>query len=429
MVDKRPEHEAQPPLQPLPMTSCSGCALYCDDVLFEIDPTHNPRLITDCQRGQNWAIAQQRRMRTAHIQGRAASGESALAHGLSLMRRSSHPQLIGLNHLTLADQQLAINWIQQWRGSVDIDVQQIQSSHQLALSIVGRVTATIGQIADNADLVVVWGEYNEAKIPRLKQRLDMPSKTWWHFDLPATDAADLIQWWRIVVKQWKKTGVPDPLELKSQRVLEFGKSWGGQLPIVWLTTLHQIVSSGYVAWLYDLDEQQTSSAATVAFYRWVRELNDLTRAVCLPLSANHNSLGAENVLAWTTGFSRSLNFNIEPRSGQTFSARRQLESGDIDLLIAVVGEAKDCYWPTTGRHPESSIPVILLHACDHDAARQVELAIPIPQLGWDVSGDVCRLDEWVVYRPAWKANEFFWPKHIFAGLSGQPDWESRLNSV
>ncbi len=93
----------------------------------------------------------------------------------------------------------------------------------------------------------------------------------------------------------------------------------------------------------------------------VRELNDRTRCVGLHLTDGENSAGAENVLAWRTGYARAIDFARGfPRFGPAeFSAERLLERSQVDAFI-VVGEESLARLSPAAREAQAAIPTICI---------------------------------------------------------------------
>jgi formylmethanofuran dehydrogenase subunit B len=322
---------------------------------------------------------------------------------LALVQAAKHVQVVGWHHLDITDQQALLDWTAAWRGSIDRSAVDDRNSVGVALTQVGKVTATLGQIRDGADTIVVWGQHGLPRYPRLRETLSGNSPQWFDIDLPAGEGIEVLQWLRMVVQAWSHLRqLPADLDaamLQSPGVEQIGR----QRASLWLERLLQIARSTYVTWLYSPDEKARSVESNLeatACLQLVRQLNDLTRCVCLTLTADHNSLGAENVAAWTTGFTGRINWNESPRSGESFAARQQGLSGAVDLWVAIVGHPADTIWPLVEGQKFNRVPTILLYTCDHPLVTQVDVAIPIGQVGWDHTGDVCRLDDWLITRPA-----------------------------
>ncbi len=127
--------------------------------------------------------------------------------------------------------------------------------------------------------------------------------------------------------------------------------------------------------LYGGASNETGSAHLVhhAILALVRDLNDVTRFVCLPMGGGGNLTGAENAITSQTGYPPPVNLaRAYPRYGPgEYSASISLERGEPDAALIVAGD------PTAGlspaaRHHLARIPSIVLdpndtpHSPGHD---------------------------------------------------------------
>ena len=88
----------------------------------------------------------------------------------------------------------------------------------------------------------------------------------------------------------------------------------------------------------------SSAAEALAVARLIRELNDHTRWVRIPLLAAVNSAGRSNVLAWRTGFSHGIDFPAADSSASSaglIQAEQLLERGEVDAALVVCDDPSE----------------------------------------------------------------------------------------
>ena len=216
----------------------------------------------------------------------------------------------------------------------------------LAFQAIGSSTATFGEIRDRAGLVVVWRADPAVTNPRLlgRLRLDRAARGRGRSS-SSTRSARRPR--RRPTRSSSSTRRSDFEALWALRALVAGapldRDRAGDLPLDALGELAQrLAGADHVAFLHGaLDE-----LGALALFSLVRDLSRDRHAVTLALRGEGNARGAEDVLAWQTGFPAAVSFaRGHPRANPgELSAAALLERGEVDaaLVIALRRARRGC---------------------------------------------------------------------------------------
>ena len=266
---------------------CAGCDGACDDGRFHT-----------CPLGDAWPAE---RPPVARVDGRAVTVEEASDAAVAILAQARAPLVYGLGGTSCEAQRLAVA-IAEATGAV-IDPAGA-SGAGLAYAAIGSSTATFGEIRDRAELVVVWRADNPRLLERLRPRalveLDGDFETLWEL--------------RARVKGAPLRDPTPELDDLARRLLD----------------------ARHVAFIHGaLDELDA-----LALFELVRDLNRDRHAVTLAVRSEGNARGAEDVLAWQTGFPAAVSFaRGYPRANPgEFSAAALLERGEVDAALVVTAD-------------------------------------------------------------------------------------------
>jgi formylmethanofuran dehydrogenase subunit B len=120
----------------------------------------------------------------------------------------------------------------------------------------------------------------------------------------------------------------------------------------------------------------------------VRDLARERHAVTLGLRGDGNARGAEDVLAWQTGFPSAVSFaRGHPRANPgEFSAAALLERGDVDAALVVASDP-------LGRLPRlGELPMVVVDARATATSQAARVAFATAADGIEVPGTVHRMD-------------------------------------
>ena len=373
---------------------CTGCTLLCDDVDFQVN---GATIASDV----NCAVAQtfiknSNRYLSANIT--ASASHDALAGAISdRLQSADAPLIVGLNHLTTEAQQLAWRIADVAGATIDTTLSKADRSSIYSLQRLGKVTASLGEIANRSDLVVFWFCDPVTTHPRLIERLrktkaavkkrivvvgDSSSATAKVADdvfaVSKSDAADLIRSVRLAIGN--KEDSADSTSDEAQRLARM------------------MTGSNYGSWIYghtNLAAEQDD--VTIASQTLVRELNDHTRFVSLALRSDQNGASAENVLAALSGFPSAvdLSMSIPQYNGPEHAAETVLENGACDFVLLFAGRGTSGEIDKLSPAAQASLaktPKALISSAV-PFGLDTELVVQVDRPGVSDSGEFCRIDD------------------------------------
>src|SRR4051812_17356879 len=271
--------------------TCAGCGLVCDDIEAVVgDDGGIERLIRTCPLGDAWfadRVAPSAPL--ARLDGREAQLEAALDEAAAILARARAPLVYGLGRTTCETQRAAVMLAEAIGATIDPAGPQLDGTSGLAFQARGASTATLGDVRDRAEVVVLWRADPLTTHPRLLERLRLPG-------------ADR----ELVVVDTRRTATADQTD-----------------------TFVEIADDGEVEALWELralarDEKQDDSpigalaarlrgcrngailhhvrgtVQALALGALVRDLARATHVVSVTLRHESNAAGAEDVLAWQT---------------------------------------------------------------------------------------------------------------------------------
>jgi formylmethanofuran dehydrogenase subunit B len=258
----------------------------------------------------------------------------------------------------------------------------------LAFQAIGSSTATFGEIRDRPQLVVAWRADPATTNPRLLGRLRL--------DRAARGARTFV----VVDGERTATAQEADAFVELDAARDFEALWvlralvagapldrdrAGDLPLDALDELAERVQGAeHVAFLHGaLDE-----LGALALTSLVRDLSRDRHAVTLAVRGEGNARGAEDVLAWQTGFPSAVSFGRGyPRANPgEFSAAAVLERGEVDAALVIACDALE---QLPGLR---ELPSVVIDPRDTDTAKAARVAFATAVDGIEVAGTAHRMD-------------------------------------
>jgi formylmethanofuran dehydrogenase subunit B len=393
---------------------CLGCTLCCDDVGVSCSPGKLTFSENTCTRGRAWFQRQadafhERGQGACRIGGREAGLESALEAAAELLRLARNPLVCGLSHLSVQEQQAAVRLAVQLRGQIDLGWEENRDGNLRALQQTGRMTATLGQVELQSSAFLIVEAAPELTHPRMFERLGWSRQRGWRIRSADLPAGKLSQVSVGAVTEIVCSNLSELNELiwllrcKVMGKLELPAGIPGQ----WRQLVEEIVSTARAArglTLVGGSRLDGAPELSLGVHLLTRELNEICKAWLLLANEQENAGGAESVLTWSSGFPRAVSLKTgEPNwNREEYSAANLIRNGDVDCLIACVpasdSTASDAVFIDL-RQPLRSIPRIVFHCGGHPLVEDARVSIPVGQVGWDVSGEILRMDELTLTAP------------------------------
>lgn len=281
-------------------------------------------------------------MTTAQVAGRPATIEEAVGAAAPLLRAARLPLVFGLVESTVEAQREAVSLAESLGGALDIAVTPGRRAGLLAFAEVGLVTASLGPLRANADLVVLWacdpdGRHAGFGARAFSQRAGCSRIAVDVGDASGPPTADA----RVTLTPAQELGALVTLRafVRGRRVEESMAASHG-LPLEGLRVLAtRLKRCRYGVIVYDGDAPEEGSAPERAWALGLlaRDANLRSSVRLVALRGAGNAVGAENVLTWRTGFPAAVSLvRGAPQYGpHDWNAETLLRRGDVDAVLMV----------------------------------------------------------------------------------------------
>lgn len=393
---------------------CTACGCLCDDLTLTVDGRRITRVEPPCPVAASFFLKERPEPPAAAlIAGQPATLEAALARAAEILQQAASPLVCGLERATVDAQRAAVALADKLGATLDPTDDAGRSRNHATIQTLGAVTATLGEVAGRADLIVYWNCNPAATHPRHIERIarhpyttpgDHPTPRRVIVVAPSRNATSK----QVDESLTLRTGgdlaalaavrailaAPTPQEVKIDDEANVERQTGA--PIAqWAYLAQRLKHARYAAIFYAADGTDANGpdAVVQSITELVREHHRHSRAVALPLGSPGNAAGAAQVLTWQTGFPSAVNFATGyPRHlpGEA-TAAIMLERGEADAALIVGGNPSDHLLPAS-QATLGKIPTILLTDETSDAAQQAAVAIFTPTFGIETTGDIFRCD-------------------------------------
>jgi formylmethanofuran dehydrogenase subunit B len=314
--------------------TCGGCGLLCDDVVVQ-HSGDGVGLEPECVLGAAWFSERVRRAASAPaatIEGDPVDVETALTRAADLLRDARRPVLHGFDGATVEDARAAMALADRLGARVATDGLGDPWPGAPALPLRGACTATLGEIRDRSGVVVIWREDPETTHPRLLERLGFGGDRRSARTLVVVDDRDTATAQRAAAQlRWPRER--DLEALTSLHVLQRKLApRAGELESSLGELLERLGAVAHAAFVHGpgLAAGAGGQRRELALYELVRELSLDRHVVTLALPTAPGKRGAQDVLAWQTGYSG----HIDLASGhpELVTATSSLDT-DVSLCI------------------------------------------------------------------------------------------------
>lgn len=396
------------PNSPDKKTVCVGCSCLCDDLVLT-GAGDDLNFATSCPVASHWfqcakaASAPEPALSESQL-------NSLIQDAFKALRDSKAPLVTGLNRLTTSAQGKAWELADYTSAIVDIGFSNSGRASTLAFQQFGKVTATMGEVANRADLIVCWFCDPMTTHPRLLERVlkERSSKKLIVFDrhetvtanesdefiqIPKQHAVDVLKTLRALVAG-SKVDV-DAASKKTNIAPAKLQSWAKLLTSAKYGTVYFDSRAGSRGDSVD----PSFDSPTQQWFQLVRELNNHTRFVMGSLRDDQNGLSAQNVLTSLSGFPFAISY-LEGKpnfNGLEYSTTNVLNRGECDSILyfgsaANLTSEADEYLDDAGKRHLKSIPKILIGQAS-EGEEPLTLSIPTTTPGWNGGGDFVRHDD------------------------------------
>jgi formylmethanofuran dehydrogenase subunit B len=328
--------------------TCAGCGLLCDDVTLERSGD-GVRLQPPCGLGAEWFSARAGRSArgpAATVGGQPADIDTALARAAELLREARRLLLHGFGAATVEDARAAVTLADRLGALVATDGVTGAWPGAPAVPLRGDSTATLGEIRDRSQLIVVWREDPETTHPRLLDRLGCgagsPSQFGAERDLIVIDDRDTATAQRADVRlRWgheRDLEALTGLHVLQRRLALAGTELASELEGL----LERINAVPHVTFVHGsgLTAGAGGQRRALALHELVRALCHDRHAVTLALPGAAGTTGAQDVLAWQSGYAGKVDF--AKGHPELVTATRPLLAGEgVDVALCIEAASAD----------------------------------------------------------------------------------------
>ena len=375
-----PEHAA----------TCGGCGCGCDDIEVAVAAGALEGATGTCPLGDAWLAERTAEAPPpARVDGREVDLADAVEASAAILGEARLPLVCGLGQTDCESQRAAVALAEALGAVIDPSDGAAAASQALGVS-----TATFGDVRDRADLVVAWRADPVSSNPRLLPRLRL--------DRAARAAERTLV---VVDGQRSATAAEADEFIEVAPELDFEALWAlralarevplerdlaARLPLDALEQLAaRLRASSYGVVLHG----PAGYANSLALLALVRDLARVAHVVALPLRREGNARGAEDVLAWQTGYPAAVSFargHPRARPGE-FSAAGLLERGEPDAAL-IVGFDALRQLPPRAADNLRRIPMVVVDPRATETASAARVAFATAAAGVQREGTAHRMD-------------------------------------
>jgi len=333
--------------------TCIYCGCLCDDIELRTAANRIVRAEHACTLGRAWfhGHVDDTSHPSALVDGRAVSTDQAIGAAAEILARADLPLVYGLANSTSESQRAAIELTEAIGGVVDSHTSLTHGPSKIAAQLVGKVTCTLGEVKNRADLLIYWGTNPVETHPRHLSRYTLTpagryvpggrcDRTMLVVDVretPSARAADHF----LQIRPGTDFELLTALRaLVNDRPFDCSLVETCGLAIGELTALADRMKRArfgvnfYGTGLTQSRGRHMNVAAVLAL---TASLNAYTKFVAMPMRDYGNEAGADNVLSWLAGYPFGVDFTRGyPRSNPgEFTAVDLLARREADAALIV----------------------------------------------------------------------------------------------
>ena len=385
---------------------CPGCTLLCDDVTFAVD---GQRIQSDvqCDIAQQWIAWVNSTINTPEQS--AEEAQTAIEKLAAGLKQSKMPLIAGLANLPLQGQQVAWKIADAAGAALSNSIGQHSQGSLYALQRQGKVSASLGEIANRGDLLIFWFCDPAQTHPRLLEKLKASNdKTVVVIDSTKTRTAKLADHFISVKENNTIEFLSNARRLLSNKeddkaasAIKASEATGDEVRNAASQLVELVSKCDYGCFVYGHPLIRTADdPLTLGHQKLIRQLNDHTRMVSIGLRTDGNGKSGENVMSAFSGYPVAVSHakGIPEYCGNIWSPSRLLEQRQCDFLLLFAGRSLETELSSLGTGAQAhlaAIPKLVIFSGPRpestllNNADMLQVAIP----GASASGDFCRFDD------------------------------------
>lgn len=390
--------------------TCTQCGCVCDDIDVTVSGGKIVAAERACPIGERWFLGHSDEPRPeCLIRGKPASAAEGIERAAQILVAAKYPLVYGLAETTAEAQRVAVAIADWLGGNIDSTTSVDHGPSGMTFEGVGEVTATLGEVCNRGDLVVVWGSNPAVTHPRLFSKYSLHPRGLFvpggrqdrtavvvdHQRTESAEEADLY----IQIKSgadfeglWVLRALANDVEVDPVQV----EADTGVSLAVWQDLMARMKSASFGVLFFGAGLTQTRGRHTngEAALALTRDMNRHTRFVCRAVRGVGNVAGGDNVITWQTGFPFGVNLGRGyPRfSPGEYTAAEILARGEADAALIVASDPLATWGQAACDHLQS-IPYVALHHRNCATLQGAEVALTVAAYGICSPGTVYRMDE------------------------------------
>ena len=382
--------------------ACLFCGCLCDDLRITVDDGQVTRAEGGCALAlPKYLKAHEVAGLAAEVNGSPATLELAIQRAVEILATARSPLIYGLHRSATESQRAAVALADEIGATIDSPGSRGDAAALVAYQRVGQSSCTLGEVRNRADFILFWRCDPLTTHPRHGERYSIYAAGQFLPDGRADRTIVVADERRTATAEVADFFLPlgsghdfETLSILRSRVRgvdtgqEASESATGDLII---DIAARAKAARYGVFFYD--GEALGRRDVEALFRLVTDLNAFTRYSILPMGGPGNLRGADNVLAWQTGYPCSVNLaRGYPRYGPgEFSAEKVLERKEADacLLIRVDPAAE---LSSAANAALQELPTVLLHSPMERSATSATVRIRVGIPGIHHAGTAYRVD-------------------------------------
>ncbi len=401
--------------------TCTFCGCVCDDIELSVKDNHIVEAKRACVLGKAWFLNHSvEDGPSCTIDGKPASLDEGYDRAARILTSGKYPIVYGLSDSPCEAQRVAVSIVDWIKGTIDTTTSVCHGPSGMAFQGVGEVTCSLGEVANRGDMIMFWGSNPAESHPRhftkyslMPKGMFLPNgrkdRTCVIVDVRKTKsakAADIfiqIKPKRDFEALWTLRALAKGLELDPEFVhRETGVEFS-----VWSDLMDRMKACkfGVIFFGMGLTMTRGKHVNSEALLALTRDMNDFTRFVAKPNRGHGNVTGADNVVAWRTGYPFGVNhargyprFNPGEYTTSDTLANREADCG---MMIACDPMSN---FSQPAREHLASIPFIALDTKETPTTRAATVSFAVATYGINTGGTVYRMDDVAIpLRPAFES--------------------------
>jgi formylmethanofuran dehydrogenase subunit B len=332
------------------------------------------------------------------------SYEDAIRRSAEILANARYPLLYGWSSTSNEASRVGLE-LAEWAGGVmDNTTTLCHGPTLLAVHDIGEISATLGEIMHQADLVIYWGSnpvhshphhvIRYSAMSKGRFRLSRKDRTMVVVDVRKTDTAKLAdQFIQITPNRDYEFMCALRMAVRGE---ELEQDVIAGVPAERIEELAELMIScqfGVIFFGLGLTMTQGMHRNVDVALSLTRDLNSRTKFLIMPMRGHFNVNGANQVSAWVTGYPYAVDLSQGfPRynPGDT-TAVDVLARGDCDAALVVASDVVSNF-PIEASRNLAKIPVITIDPHPSSTTLVSEVVFPTTIIGIETGGTIYRMD-------------------------------------